>query len=87
MAASSPLMNTYGTPTIGFSHGEGVWLIGQDGRRYLDCLAGIAVNTLGYAHPVLTQALREQVGQLIHCSNLFNPFKEQLAQMLVDRSG
>ncbi len=88
MSAPSPLMNTYGERTLALSHGEGVWLYGVDGRRYLDCLSGIAVSTLGHAHPVLTAALREQVGRLIHCSNLYDiPLQRQLAQMLVERSG
>lgn len=88
MSAPSPLMNTYGVRTMAFSHGEGVWLYGENGRRYLDCLAGIAVNTLGHAHPVLTAALREQVGRLIHCSNLFDiPLQRRLAEMLVERTG
>ena len=81
-------MNTYGPTSVGFSHGEGPWLFDFKGRRYLDCLAGIAVNTLGYAHPVLTAALREQVGRVIHTSNLFEvPLQRQLATMLVERSG
>ncbi len=87
-ASQSYLMNTYGKPTIGFSHGDGVWLYGNDSRRYLDCLAGIAVNTLGHAHPRLVAALREQVGQVIHTSNLYHiELQQQLAGMLVERSG
>ncbi len=82
------LMNTYGKPAIGFSHGEGAWLYGRDGKRYLDCLAGIAVNTLGHAHPRLVQALREQIGLMIHSSNLFEiPLQTELARRLVERSG
>jgi len=88
MAASSPLMSTYLPQPLAFSHGDGAWLYDMDGRRYLDCLAGIAVNTLGYNHPRLTAALREQIGRVIHTSNLFvHPLRDQLAQMLVDRSG
>ncbi len=88
MAASSPLMSTYLPQPVAFSHGDGAWLYDMDGRRYLDCLAGIAVNTLGYNHPRLTAALREQVGRVMHTSNLFvHPLRDQLAQMLVDRSG
>lgn len=85
---TSYLMNTYGDPAIGFTHGDGVWLYDTDGRRYLDCLAGIAVNTLGHAHPSLVTALREQVGQVIHTSNLYRiERQQQLAKMLVERSG
>lgn len=81
------LMNTYGKPAVGFSHGDGVWLYDTDSRRYLDGLAGIAVNTLGHAHPRLVAALREQIGQVIHTSNLYRiDRQQQLAQMLVERS-
>ncbi|MGH1357612.1 MAG: aspartate aminotransferase family protein [Burkholderiaceae bacterium] len=85
---ASYLMNTYGSPAVGFSHGEGVWLYDTDSRRYLDCLSGIAVNTLGHAHPRLVSALREQIGQIIHSSNLYRIDHQQtLARMLVERSG
>ena len=88
MAATSPLMTTYGPQPLTVSHGDGVWLFGADGRRYLDGLSGIAVNTLGHNHPKLVAALREQIGQVIHTSNLHaHPLREQLAQMLVERSG
>jgi len=88
MSASSPLMSTYLPQPVAFSHGDGVWLYDMDGRRYLDCLAGIAVNTLGYNHPRLTADLREQLGRVVHTSNLFvHPLRDRLAQMLVDRSG
>ncbi len=87
-ASRSVLMNTYAKPSIAFSHGEGAWLYDLSGRRYLDCLAGIAVNTLGHAHPRLVNALREQIGQIIHTSNLFEvPLQAELARRLVDRSG
>ncbi|MFK7965730.1 MAG: aspartate aminotransferase family protein [Burkholderiaceae bacterium] len=84
---ASFLMNTYGDPAVGFTHGDGAWLYDTNGRRYLDCLAGIAVNTLGHAHPTLVAALREQVGQVIHTSNLYRiERQQQLASMLVERS-
>lgn len=87
MAAPTHLMSTYAPPAIGFGHGDGVWLFDHQGRRYLDCLAGIAVNTLGHNHPKLVAALREQIGRMIHTSNLFeHPLREQLAGMLVERS-
>ena len=54
------LMNTYNRLPVAFTHGEGVWLYDVDGKRYLDALAGIAVNTLGHAHPKLVQALSHQ---------------------------
>ncbi len=85
---TAPLMNTYGRQPIAFSHGDGVWLYDTAGRRYLDCLAGIAVNTLGHNHPRLVAALREQVGRIIHSSNLFEiPLQTELGQKLVDLSG
>ena len=64
------LMNTYHRQPVAFTHGEGCYLYDEQGRRYLDALAGIAVNTLGHAHPRLVAALAEQAGRLIHTSNL-----------------
>ncbi len=68
---SDHLMQTYARQPIAFTHGEGAWLVAEDGQRYLDALAGIAVNGLGHAHPQLTRALCEQAGRLIHTSNLY----------------
>ncbi len=88
MAATSPLMNTYRREPVAFTHGDGVWLYDTAGKRYLDALAGIAVNTLGHAHPVLVSALREQVARIIHSSNLFEiPLQTELAAQLVALSG
>jgi acetylornithine aminotransferase len=88
MAATQPLMNTYARQPVAFSHGDGPWLYDTDGRRYLDCLAGIAVNTLGHNHPKLVAALREQVARIIHSSNLFEvPLQTQLGSRLVELSG
>lgn len=84
----SCLMPTYAPQPVAFVRGEGVWLFDAHGKRYLDCLSGIAVNTLGHGHPALVEALRDQVGRLIHHSNLFeNPLAEALACKLVERSG
>ena len=84
MAATSPLMNTYGRLPVAFSHGDGAWLFDTEGKRYLDCLSGIAVNTLGHNHPKLVAALREQVARIIHSSNLFEvPLQTQLGAKLV----
>jgi len=81
-------MPTYAPQPVAFVRGEGVWLFDAHGKRYLDCLSGIAVNTLGHGHPALVEALRDQVGRLIHHSNLFeNPLAEALACKLVERSG
>ncbi|MCX7155172.1 MAG: aspartate aminotransferase family protein [Rhodocyclales bacterium] len=65
------LMNTYGRLPVAFSHGQGCRLFDEQGKSYLDALAGIAVNTLGHNHPRLVKALNEQVGRLIHVSNLY----------------
>ena len=86
--SSAPLMATYQRQPVAFTHGQGVRLFDAAGRSYLDCLAGIAVNTLGHAHPRLVAALREQVARVIHTSNLFEiPLQEDLARELVGISG
>jgi acetylornithine aminotransferase len=78
----SHLMNTYARLPVAFARGKGAWLTDEDGHEYLDALAGIAVNGLGHAHPRLTAALAEQVGRLIHTSNIYR-IREQEA--LADR--
>ena len=85
---SSHVMNTYGRLPFALSHGRGCRVWDTEGREYLDGLAGIAVNTLGHAHPMLTPALQDQVGKLIHCSNYYAaPLQEQLATKLCALSG
>ena len=80
-------MNTYTRLPIAFTRGEGVWLWDEQGRRYLDAVAGVAVNALGHAHPKLTQAICEQAKTLIHSSNLYQVLKqEQLATKLCQLS-
>ncbi|MDO8292994.1 MAG: acetylornithine transaminase [Gallionella sp.] len=74
----SHVMNTYARLPVAFSHGEGVWLWDTEGKRYLDALSGIAVNTLGHAHPRFTAALSEQIGKLIHCSNIYQVREQEL---------
>lgn len=65
-------MNTFGSRTpVQFTHGKGSVLYDSEGRTYIDFLAGIAVNSLGYGHPKLTAAVRSQAERLLHCSNLF----------------
>ena len=66
------LMNTYGRLPVAFSHGQGCRLFDEQGKSYLDALAGIAVNTLGHNHPRLVKALSGQVGRLMHVSNLYS---------------
>ncbi len=81
-------MNTYGRLPVAFERGEGAWLWDTNGKRYLDALAGIAVCGVGHSHPRLTAALREQVGKLVHTSNLYGiTLQEQLADRLAAISG
>jgi len=85
---SSHLMQTYAPQSIAFARGEGAWLWDTEGKRYLDALAGIAVNGLGHAHPVLLRALAEQAGRIIHTSNLYTvPEQERAAAKLCAISG
>ena len=74
------VLNTYGRLPFALSHGQGCWVWDTEGRKYLDGLGGIAVNTLGHAHPKLVPALQEQIGRMIHSSNYYEvPLQEQLA--------
>lgn len=82
------VMQTYGRSDIALVRGEGATLIDSEGRRYIDMGSGIGVNSLGYGHPQLTQAICEQAQQLMHCSNLY--YSEpmvQVARHLVEASG
>ena len=81
-------MNTYTRLPVAFTRGEGVWLWDEQGKRYLDAVAGVAVNGLGHGHPKLTQAICEQAKTLIHTSNLYQVLKqEQLGAKLAQLSG
>ncbi|MBG6081281.1 aspartate aminotransferase family protein [Rubrivivax gelatinosus] len=90
-APSAPMphvMNTYGRLPVALSHGRGCRVWDTEGREYLDALAGIAVNTLGHAHPKLVPALQDQIGKLIHSCNYYQvPLQEQLAAKLCEISG
>src|SRR5882757_7023816 len=87
-AAMPHVMNTYGRLPFALSHGRGCRVWDTDGREYLDALGGIAVNTLGHAHPQLVAAIADQAGKLIHTSNYYQvPLQETLAAMLCERSG
>lgn len=68
---AAPLMPTYPEPAATFVRGEGSWLYDDAGRRYLDCLSGLAVTSLGHAHPAVADALATQANTLLHVSNLF----------------
>jgi len=82
------VMNTYGRLPFALSYGRGCWVWDTEGRKYLDGLGGIAVNTLGHAHPRLVPALQDQIGKLIHTSNYYEvPLQEQLAAKLCEISG
>ncbi|MEY2891364.1 MAG: hypothetical protein RJA98_1272 [Pseudomonadota bacterium] len=92
-AATTPnaephVMKTYGRLPIALSHGRGCTVWDTNGKAYLDGLGGIAVNTLGHAHPKLVPALQEQIAKLIHSSNYYHvPLQEQLAAKLCELSG
>jgi acetylornithine/N-succinyldiaminopimelate aminotransferase len=80
----APVLPTYARADLAFERGEGAYLFTEDGKRYLDFGAGVAVNALGHAHPVLVHALREQAGKLWHTSNLYRvPGQERLARRLI----
>lgn len=84
----SHLMNTYARQPVSFVKGEGVWLYDAEGNRYLDALAGVAVNGLGHAHPKLVKAISAQAAKLIHVSNVYHiNEQEQLADKLCEISG
>ena len=88
MSASSALMSTYLPQPVAFERGDGVRLFDTHGKRYLDCLSGIAVNTLGHNHPRLVKALTDQIGKIIHSSNLFEvPLQAAVASRLTSLSG
>ena len=81
------ILQTYSRPNFVIERGEGCYLFDTDGRRYLDCVAGIAVNALGYGDPQITQTIAEQAAKLIHTSNLYyTPHAGALARTLVEHS-
>ncbi len=83
----TPLMPVYPRCDVRPVRGEGCYLIGERGERYLDFASGIAVNALGHGHPHLTKAIQEQAATLMHVSNLYgSPQGEKLAQRIVDNS-
>jgi acetylornithine/N-succinyldiaminopimelate aminotransferase len=83
--AITPLMPVYPRSPVRPVRGEGAYLFGENGERYLDFASGIAVNLLGHGHPYVTKKLQEQVATLMHVSNLYgSPQGEAFAQRLVD---
>ncbi len=86
-ATTSHLLPVFARADVAFERGEGAWLFGTDGERYLDFTSGVAVNALGHAHPHLVAALQEQATKLWHMSNLFkSPDGERLAARLCEAS-
>jgi acetylornithine/N-succinyldiaminopimelate aminotransferase len=82
---SDHIMGVYSRTPLAFERGEGARLYTTDGEAYLDCMAGIAVNALGHAHPKLVQVLKDQAEKLWHVSNIFTiPGQEKLAKALTD---
>ncbi len=82
------VMSTYNRLPVNFVRGEGVWLVDEQDKRYLDAVSGIGVNALGHAHPELTRRIQEQAGQLLHTSNLYGVKNQQeLADALCGLSG
>lgn len=85
---SEHLMNTYARQPVAFVRGEGAYLWDEAGKRYLDAVAGVAVNGLGHAHPKLVKAIADQAAAVIHTSNLYRvPRQEELADRLCALSG
>src|SRR3954468_1539487 len=85
--AQPHLLPVFARADVAFERGEGVWLTGTDGERYLDFTSGVAVNALGHCHPHLVAALQEQATKLWHMSNLFkSPDGERLAGRLCEQS-
>src|SRR5919109_1223773 len=85
--SGSALYETFARAPLSFERGEGVWLIEENGDRYLDLAGGIAVNSLGHSHPHLFAALTEQAGRLWHVSNLYEiPGQRRLAERLAEHT-
>ncbi len=86
-AESKYLVQTYARPPFVLTRGEGVYVFDDQGKKYLDCAAGIAVNALGYGDAALVKAIREAAGGLVHTSNLFYTEPQvELAKALVEKS-
>ena len=86
-SATAAVMNTYRRFPVTFTHGQGSWLWDDQGDRYMDCVAGVAVCSLGHSDPILQQALSEQLGRLQHVSNLyFTPEQVELANWITANS-
>ena len=85
---AASLIPLFGVPQTVLSHGQGCYVVDVDGKRYLDLLAGIAVNTLGHGHPALVDAVTRQAAQLVHVSNFFTTAPQvELAEALLRVAG
>jgi len=85
---SNHIVKAYQSLPVSFTHGDGCYLWDDEGKRYLDALSGISVTSLGHNFPALTAALREQVGLLLHTSNLYNiGWQQKLADLLCESAG
>jgi acetylornithine/N-succinyldiaminopimelate aminotransferase len=85
---SAYLLQNYSRYPLVLRRGKGCWLYDIDGRRYLDLISGIGVNSLGHAHPRITRVIRDQAARLIHSSNLYyHEFQGPLAKILCETSG
>jgi acetylornithine/N-succinyldiaminopimelate aminotransferase len=84
----SIFQKNYGTPQINLVKGSGAYVTGEDGKRYLDFLGGIATNVLGQSHPAIVKAVRKQIGEIGHVSNLYaNKTSMALGQKLIEMTG
>ena len=87
MTDTSALMPVFARADLAFERGEGCWLVAENGDRYLDFGSGVAVNSLGHAHPHLVEALKRQAEAVWHVSNLYRiPEGERLARRLCEAS-
>ena len=82
---TSPIMNTYPPQSVTFVRGEGTLLFDEAGKRYLDFLSGLAVCSLGHAHPAVAEAICEQANTLLHTSNLYATLPQQDVAATLDR--
>lgn len=85
---SAYLLQNYARYPLALHRGKGCYVYDLDGNRYLDLISGIGVNSLGYAHPRITKVMRQQVGLLLHTSNLYyHEYQGRLAERLAKVSG
>src|SRR5574344_1696355 len=80
-------INVFAPLQVAFSHGKGVYLYGVDGKKYMDMIGGIAVNSLGHGNRALTKAISTQAKKLIHCCNYYLiPQRAELAYKLCSKT-